>query len=470
MANYEDLKGRTLGEQNANATSTDQIVDIEKELLDKYHFKTVKDTEEIYYYNSEKGIFVRNGEQIIKREYIEYFPDCKISDVDKVVFHLRFKTLIDREQFDSKIEWLAAKDCMINLKTGESKPHSPDFMATVRIPHNYNIQLKQPLPTRETYVFETLSLSSCPCPNIMRFLYDVMSPEDVEKFLDFAAYCLWRGYPFHKWLYLNGSGRNGKGVTLSILKALLGRYNTSSEALQRILENNFAPARLYGKLANIDADVSKEDLKNTGLLKKITGNDTVSLEEKFKNAFDANIFAKLVFSGNKMPETSDETDAFFSRPIIINYQRQFAVSEQDPYLTQKLTTEREMSGLLNLLVSRLARVLESGISGSDESIEDNYKKYVESSDPIRGFVESAISTSDKDSYASKDAIYNAYRDYCIAKHLNPENEYTFSLRLSTDYKIEQKRLQLKGKPREYYWMGIKLIDWKAIEDEGQTTL
>ncbi len=146
------------------------------------------------------------------------------------------------------------------------------------------------------------------------------------------------------------------------------------------------------------------------------------------------------------------------------------MSEQDPYLTQKLTTEREMSGLLNLLVSRLARVLESGISGSDESIEDNYKKYVESSDPIRGFVESAISTSDKDSYASKDAIYNAYRDYCIAKHLNPENEYTFSLRLSTDYKIEQKRLQLKGKPREYYWMGIKLIDWKAIEDEGQTTL
>ena len=78
MANYEDLKGRTLGEQNANATSTDQIADIEKELLDKYHFKTVKDTEEIYYYNSEKGIFVKNGEQIIKREYIEYFPDCKI--------------------------------------------------------------------------------------------------------------------------------------------------------------------------------------------------------------------------------------------------------------------------------------------------------------------------------------------------------------------------------------------------------
>ena len=143
MANFEDLKGKTLGEE---PTSNDQIADIEKELLDKYHFKTVKDTEEIYYYNSEKGIFVKNGEQIIKQEYVEYFPDCKINDVDEVVFHLRFKTLIERDEFDSNIEWIAANDCMINLKTGETKPHSPEFMATVKIPHNYFINI-QPLPT-----------------------------------------------------------------------------------------------------------------------------------------------------------------------------------------------------------------------------------------------------------------------------------------------------------------------------------
>ena len=95
-------------------------------------------------------------------------------------------------------------------------------MATVRIPHNYNIQ-RQPLPTRENYVFEYSYLClSRPCPNIMRFLYDVMAPEDVETFLDFAAYCLWRDYPFHKWLYLNGSGRNGKGVDSWYFESLIG--------------------------------------------------------------------------------------------------------------------------------------------------------------------------------------------------------------------------------------------------------
>jgi phage/plasmid-associated DNA primase len=52
-----------------------------------------------------------------------------------------------------------------------------------------------------------------------------------------------------------------------------------------LLENRFATAELYGKLANIDADLSKEALKNTGTLKKMTGGDYIPAEEKFPPAF-----------------------------------------------------------------------------------------------------------------------------------------------------------------------------------------
>jgi phage/plasmid-associated DNA primase len=40
-------------------------------------------------------------------------------------------------------------------------------------------------------------------------------------------------------------------------------------SLHGLLENRFAAAELYGKLANIDADMSKEALKNTGIVKKL---------------------------------------------------------------------------------------------------------------------------------------------------------------------------------------------------------
>ena len=464
MANFEDLKGKTLDKE-----SNEQIVDIEQELLDKYHFKTVKDTEEIYYYNSEKGIFVNNAEQIIKREYVEYFPDCKISHADEVVFHLRFKTLIDRDEFNPNIEWIAAKDCMINLKTGETKPHSPEFMATVRIPHNYNIQ-RQPLPTRENYVFESLSLSACTCPKIMRFLYEVMSGY-VDTFLDFVAYCLWREYKFHKWLLFNGSGRNGKGVTTNLVTAFLGKENVSSESLQRLLGRVFSPAQLYGKLANIDADLSKDMLGNTGLLKKITGGDRITVEKKFKNPFDANIVAKMIFSANVIPQTSDESDAFFARLIIINFPKQFLGDDADPHLIDKLTIKQEMSGFFNLIVSRVARVLKDGITGSNQSLEDNYTKYIESSDPIRAFVETAvdrITEGARSNNESKEEVYNAYVTFCNFKRLNPESSFAFSQRLTKEFNFTDAKL-MKNKIRDYYWTGMKLKDWKEAE-EGQETL
>jgi phage/plasmid-associated DNA primase len=133
----------------------------------------------------------------------------------------------------------------------------------------------------------------------------VVSPEDVQTILDFIAYCLWRGFPFHILLFFNGTGRNGKGVMLTVIKRVLGFQNISGESLHRILENRFAVAELYGKLANIDADLSTDALRNTGTLKKLTGGDPIPAERKFQRPFKFVNYAKLIFSANEMPHTPD---------------------------------------------------------------------------------------------------------------------------------------------------------------------
>jgi P4 family phage/plasmid primase-like protien len=299
-----------------------------------------------------------------------------------------------------------------------------------------------------------------------------MAPEYVETFLDFAAYCLWRKLPYHKWLLLNGSGRNGKGVVLLLLSGLLGQKNITSESLQKILENDFAVAELYQKFANIDADLSEKALQNTGILKKLTGNDYVTAEKKFKNPFQYQSYAKLIFSANIIPKTSDETDAFFARVIIINFLKQYLDKDADPYLFDKLNTEQEMSGLFTLLVSRLPKVLESGISGSDKSLGENYVRYVQSSDPTRVFVETSIEhiTGDDAKFyiISKDDVYNAYVRYSTIERLNPESSDTFNRRIKKILTLGDKKI-LKDGIRKYYWIGLKLKDWKEAE-EGQETL
>ena len=42
--------------------------EFEAELIKKYHFKATKDTEDLYYYDDNQGIFVNGGEWMIKKE------------------------------------------------------------------------------------------------------------------------------------------------------------------------------------------------------------------------------------------------------------------------------------------------------------------------------------------------------------------------------------------------------------------
>lgn len=418
----------------------------EKELIKKYRFKSLKDTKEIYYYDAKNGIYRNGADWLIEQECVKFDPEVKTNNENDIKNRIIWANYIDRTEFDPDIEWLCCENVMANLLTGEVKDHSPDFMATVQIPHVYL--------HRTPYI---------PRPEkILKFLHEVMaSADDVEMFLDFLAYCLWRDFPFHRFLLFNGSGRNGKGVTTELMTKFLGRENISNETLERLLSNNFASARLFGKLANIDADLSSEELKKTGMLKKITGNDSIPGEFKFKPAFDFKNYAKLIFSANKIPETPDESDAFFARPLIINYPNQYLGKKANPYLIDELTTPQEMSALLSLVLKRLPSVLKNGIS-TKSTIEDTYVKYMQSSDPIRLFSEMSIKIIDN-SWETKDAVYSAYERFCLDKNLPKESSETFSRRLKEQgFGYKQKKID---SVKYWLWINMQLKDYRETDED-----
>ena len=405
-------------EKDVEAETETQIT-FEQELTIKYHFKSMKDTQELYYYDDTAGIYLKGAEWLVEQESVKQNPAIKTKDVTDIRNRIIWANYIDRLEFDADIEWLCCGNVMVNLRTLETKPHGPECMATVQIPH--------------MYLYNTPCV---PAPSkIMRFFYQVMVPEDVETVLDYLAYCLWRGFPFHRWLLFNGSGRNGKGVTTYLITRFLGQKNVSSETLHRLLDRPFASAKLFGKMANIDADLSSDALKDTGLLKKLTGGDRIPAEDKFKPLFDFDNHAKLIFSANKIPKTPDESDAFYARLIIINFPNQFLGSKDNSHLKHELTSESEMSALLSHVLRRLPRVLERGIATPHSTIDENYIKYTESSDPIRLFVETSIdrtSQEAKETYEPKVDVYEAYGRFCAEKRLGKESSETFSRRLKKE--------------------------------------
>ena len=57
----------------------------------------------------------------------------------------------------------------------------------------------------------------------------------------------------------------------------------------------------------------------------------------------------MYFSANQMPKVSEDTKAFYRRFDFIELENDFSQSD-DPNLLNKITTEDQLSGLLNLIL------------------------------------------------------------------------------------------------------------------------
>jgi putative DNA primase/helicase len=175
------------------------------------------------------------------------------------------------------------------------------------------------------------------------------------------AYPFYRDNPFEVITILFGTGLNGKSVFTSLLTAMHGLKNVTNVPLSAMLKDIYALSDLENKNVNIDTELSSATIHDTAILKKITGRQPIRIQRKNQRAYDALLHAKPFFSGNELPHSEDDTDAYHRRNVIINFPNLFEGERADPKLTEKLTTQEEMSGIFNVLMNVLRRVLKQGI-------------------------------------------------------------------------------------------------------------
>ncbi len=427
----------------------DYAFELSETLKKEFVFKTMNDTREVYYYDS--GRYVENGERKIEVECAILIPEIKTGIVRETIEMIRRTTPADRKEFDSNIEWLSLQNGLINLRTGEFKAHDPTLLTLLQLPIMYN-------PDAD------FSKSK-----INQFLNEILPDEnDRNSVIDFFTYCLWRDYPIHKALMMVGSGRNGKSTLNNILIALLGRENVSDVNLRDLDTHRFMAAELYGKLANIGPDLKSKLLEDVGNFKALTGNDFITVEKKGRDPFKMRNFAKFIYATNRIPDTLDDTDAFFARWIIINFRRQF-LDNANTHLLEELTTPEELAAFFSMLRANVPNILKNGIRQSDRTIAETYDKYMASADPIRLFIERFLRL-DPGTHTRKSEVYEAYTKFAEKLGLGIESDETFSRRLKKHgYQDAQKREENDKSKRYRVWKDMKLIDFASAE-EGQGTL
>ena len=116
---------------------------------------------------------------------------------------------------------------------------------------------------------------------------------------------------------------NGKSVFTGLLTALHGTKTISNVPLSSMLDDKFALSDLEGKSVNIDTELTNTTIRDTSVLKKLTGRQPTRIQRKNQRAYDVCLYAKLWFNADRIPATYDDSDAFFRRKIILGFPNKF---------------------------------------------------------------------------------------------------------------------------------------------------
>ncbi len=313
------------------------------------------------------------------------------------------------------------------------------------------------------------------CPRFKKFLQEVLPDEDDRKTVQeiFGAFLYRR--PVDKAFFFLGEGANGKSTLIKVMKAFLGSWNITSRSLQDLTENRFAPADLYGKLANLYYDMPSQGIRYTGNFKALTSGDAMTVEKKFRDSFTFANFAKLVFSANQMPPASDKTDAYFRRWIVITFPFQFLtkeeiaerikngedlenVKERDPNVIDGITTEEELSGILNWALEGLHRLIERGFFFSSElTISETREKMQRLTNVVHAFVMDRL-VHDETAFVEKKAMYAEFVRYVREKKLTELSYESFTIKMAGEGIPERQVRTQEGRKRAYVGVRLKQQD------------
>ena len=191
--------------------------------------------------------------------------------------------------------------------------------------------------------------------------------------------------------------------------------------LQELTGDRFASADLYCKFVNTFADLEAGKLTDTGIFKILVSGDSIRAQRKHQQPFNFCNYSKLIFSTNTIPESQDRSYAYYRRWIILPFAL-FDGEEEDPNLIDKLTTEEELSGLLNLAKGLDKLIKEGGFK--DIPIEKVKQQYEHKASIVKQFIEEqcVINLTNHDYLVPTQKLKELFRMFCKSRGLKPLNE------------------------------------------------
>ena len=393
-----------------------------------YHVYTIRNDKLVDIYIYKNGIYQPNGKTYIN-EFVRYLTGnfYRETIAKAVMEKIVVDTYIQEENFfvNPPINYIPFENVILDIHSMKTIPYSSKYRFFYKHPVVYD-----PLTKPE----KTLD-----------FIKDIVKNEDdVLTIQEIAGYLFWRENKFEKGFMFLGGGRNGKSKLIELLKNMVGGENTINITLATLEKDSFSLGYFHNKLANFSPDLSNETLELTGNFKSLVGRDKITANRKFKSPISFTNFAKMIFSTNSLPYTEDQSIGFLSKWVIIDFPFYFTEDPKpmnkshklkDPNIIDKISTPREMTGLVNWAFEGLHRLLKRGEFTKTNSESEIKQYWFTNSSSTARFWQDFIKL-DKDSYIKVNDFNLLYSQWCQennAKQDGPKLKNTVMRELGAVY-------------------------------------
>lgn len=341
---------------------------------------------------------------------------------------------------------VATRNGLLDVGQKELLAHTPQFFNQTSVPFDYDSEVSPP---------------RC----WLDFLEELWptEPEAIDALGEWFGYIASGRTDLHKILLMVGPTRGGKGMIARILTALIGNENVAGPTLNS-LGGEFGLAPLIGKPLAIVSDarfVRKDSQIVVERLLSISGEDTLTVNRKYRDQWTGKLPSRLHVISNELPKLGDASTAIVGRIVLLLLSRSW-LGREDHGLERRLHAE---PGILNWSLDGLSRLAANDniftrVASADEAII----AMRDLASPVAAFVREKC---DVDAAKDVDAaiLYDQYKKWAEDNGHARSSSATFGRDLRAAIPTVRKTRPRDGTDRRHFYAGVCLRGHSGHSDQ-----
>ena len=367
-----------------------------------------------------------------------------------------YKFLLTDSEIQKTMDYSAINDMVVlkngifNVRTQELSNHTSKQMFTYKINAKYT-------ENKHTPIFDS-------------FLEEITGGNKIliERMWHLIAYLCMHSISAKAFFILGTAPNSGKSVFGKFIEELFETNFVSSISLND-MNKDFSLGQIVGKAVNISMDLPSSKLNSAAIskLKMLTGDDLITINEKYVPQYRYYNRAKFLFASNHPISITEQDDAFWNRLVYFPFNNSISIENQDKQLLDKLLSEKD------IVVSRALRKAKKFIANNyvfqtTPEIEDTMatwkgEKNYSIDNFLRDYCE--INESYEGEWCAE--LYETYEKYCQNYNKKSVSKEFFRKFLEEQRGLKYAKFRKSGvseNPR-YGFRGITLLKKIGGEEE-----